>query len=267
MLWLGLGLFRLIQYPISIIFFPVAYPFRKKAYEYAKGKPGKDYKLFHPLSIANWFFTKDDDSGNYYTGPYWYKKELKEKVFDEYEFAERREPVAKTFKQKLVYFYIAYCWCGFRNFMWNLYRLVYYDVWDSNREFSVKKEDLVIHKNIFYPRTESIFPQAKFTDKEGEFRDNSGPMILYPTMNFPLEKCTIEGVKNITFRNSKGKLRFQNTSVKIIPIKVIKKILVIELFTGWNRISGAAYFHCKLMFKKFKGEAVKDYGLYRKTFE
>jgi len=257
-IWILLGVARLIQFPVSLIFFPLVYPFRKAAYNYTNRD---DYKLFHPLSILSWFFTKEKKSGNWYTGPYWFKKEIKDKVFKEYTDEEKQDPIARSFKQKLIYFYLAYLWCAVRNFMWNLQRIMFRQSWDNNRFFRVIKSNLPPYIDI------KLMPQAKFTDETGICRDNSGPLILYSCMTNNYLFATIEGKKLVIFYDDKDRFRFDYRYVKILPIRLFRTILIFELFIGWDKVDCSWLLHFKPMFKKYGKQARKNHREYLKYKE
>lgn len=252
-------IFRFIQFFISIIFFPIVYPFRKKAYTYTKNN-----KKFHILTICNWFFTKDNDNGDYYVGPYWYKKEFKDKIFNKYTDESKQDPIAETFKQKLAYFFLAYLWCGFRNYMWNLNRSLFTEgqmYFLDNRSYYKEKVNTV-SKAI---DSKDLMPQCKFKDKSGYFRDNKGPMIAYPG-DFSLNnKCTIEGLKIKIFNTLKypNRKRFQLNYAKVLKFIYF---ISLEFFIGWDYLDGQLFWHSKIMFTKINRQSRLDYYNYKSIY-
>ncbi len=243
-----LMLFRGLMFPISILLFPLAFPFRRDAYRYTNkhGNVG-----WHPLQWCNWFFTKDGERGDWYTGPYWYMQETKDKYFTEYINESKEDPIPLTFKQKLIYFFIAYRWCGFRNFMWNLYRIIFEEggTWNG---LHIDDIDLVL--NDIHPHTSDklIMPQLKYTDDECNYRDNKGPILLtYGMCNFPLNRCSIFGKKQIEFPTVKhGKRRFLYR--RAFVRRVWKWDWHYEFYWGWMYQSGTPMIYFKNKFKKTK---------------
>lgn len=237
-----------LLFPFSIIGFPIAFPFRRNAYSYTlkHGNTG-----WHPLIWCNWFFTKDGERGDWHAGPYWYMQEWKDKHFTEYTNESKEDPIATTFKQKWIYFLIAYRWCGFRNFMWNLRRIVLEEggTWNG-----LRREDIDLIKENIYPPSDDVLvmPQLKYTDDDCNYRDNKGPvLLLWGMCGFPLERCSIFGEKRIEFPTvKKGKRRFLYR--KAFVKKIWKWDWYHEFYWGWGYQSGTPTIYFKNRFKKTK---------------
>lgn len=255
LLWVSYGLLRIITFFVSILFFWIIYPFRNKAYNYASSDFAKWY---HPLFIASLFLTKYKNSGNWHVGPFRYKIKLKTKHFPNQIGEEKL--IAKSFKQKLIYFYIAYCWCGLRNYMWNLHRLLTAQTWNEQRLFIIKKSTIK-----YYGIARNLMPQAKFIDETSTYHGNVGKYILYPNSGFEDKYCTIQGFKHIAFFDDKGKRKIQINWVKLKPISAIGTIFIFEFQFGWNLVNCTWLCHVKFIFKKYDNKAERDY-LRNKTY-
>ncbi len=239
-----IGLLILLMFPVSILLFPLAYPFRNKAYNYSlkHGVIG-----WHPLQWCNWFFTKYKERGDWYTGPHWYMKELKDKTFHYWTTECKEDPIPLSPWQHIIYFLIAYRWCGFRNFMWNLRREITEEggTWDGIQveEVEIKKENIT---NVTHP-DKLIFPQLKYVDENCNYRDNKGPLLLFPDneCGFPTKKCTILGSKFARFptvRNRRKRFLYRKTKVT--------KYWAFEFYIGWTYQGGQHVLYFKNRFKK-----------------
>lgn len=225
--WTVYAIFRLILWPVAFVFFPIAYPFRKQAYRYVKYNK-KNW--WHPLFIANLFFTKDDDNGDYYVGPYWYKKEIKKKYFNNFVldsqdsiiYDSEGHPIMSaklTFKQKLIYFYLALRWCVTRNYLWNLHRML-------TKEGAITF--FITNSNC------DLEPQIKYVDKSGAYRDNSGPHVLFYTMDSPyaMQASTVEGYQAYLVYTKRGNVRPGFNFAKVF--NVFNKHLTVQVNVGWS---------------------------------
>ncbi len=234
-----LGILKGLLFPVSLIGFPFAYPFRKKAYAYTKkhGNTG-----WHPLVWANWFFTKDGQRGDWYTGPHWYMKETKDKVFDYWTTDCKEDPIPVSPWQHIVYFLIAYRWCGWRNFMWNLRRIIFEE---GGTWHGLHIDDIKVTKDTTGLDEKLLMPQLKYTDEHCNYRDNKGPILLmYGMCGFPQDKCTILGKKRIEFPTvRKGKIRFLYRKATARPL--FGKVWVHEFYWGWMYQSGTPTLYFK----------------------
>lgn len=259
---------------ISYIIYPIVFFFRHRILKYAsarieqdeenqifKLKPSvKKYKLY--LSPLFWGFLFTTGLTDKYCGALWYKKEQKLKWFTKFEEVDGiLYPIPITFKQKLQYFWLSYCWGGFRNAAWAFSEWFF-------REGKSPHETIKIYKcnmpdnNILPIRDIVIIPSAKFKDKDGTDRNNSGPYIRYAFDSDEKWLVTNEGVKILTFKTLIGKERFTYAKCKIYKCDIIKKFFVIELVYGWDNWDGMKIFHTKFMFKKMDEFSVNDYNKY-----
>lgn len=251
--YIVLALFRAICFIPSIILFPFAFPFRVKAYDYCKENGPKG---FHILQIINWFFTKEGDNGDWYAGPTWYMSELKLKTFNKFVNLNHKHPFLYTYKEQLIYFYICYKWGAIRNYMWNLNRLLTYE------GGYVGNLDLIQNNLEINGLPIELEPQCKFKDEFDNYRDNSGPYILYPG-NFPTYLTTIEGSRFWIYKNKNNQKRFYYCKSKVFKLTFIKRFLAMELKFGWYPKWGSYTWHSKFMFKKMDEKALKDYRDYK----
>jgi len=244
----------------SVVLFPIVYPFRNKAYRYTEenGLLG-----WHPLQWCSWFFTKYYDRGDWYTGPFWFLSSLKLKYFNEFSEELGNDPIPKTFKQKLIYFYMAYRWGAIRNYMWNLSRELFEEggLWDG---LEVKDIGIIKHRLKIdeYKKSTVITPQLKYTDYQGSYSANKGKYYLFPKVhNYPVQSCTLEGIHLGKFRTVKrNKLRF---NYRYAVIKNLWSYLIgVEIFQGWSYYTGWPEFRAKLNIKKMDTKALKDYREY-----
>jgi hypothetical protein len=232
--------FKALLFPVSVICFPLAYPFRKKAYAYTSehGNTG-----WHPIVWANWFFTKDGRRGDWYTGPLWYMQELKEKTFHYWTTDCKEDPIPISPWQHIIYFIIAYRWGALRNFMWNLRRIVLEEggTWQDLKPSEIDIiSDTTGHAHPF------MLPQLKYTDRHCNYRDNKGPLLLFFGMcGFPESQCTILGKKRIEFpTKKKGKRRFLYRKATARPV-FNKYIIAHEFYWGWHTGSGTPTLYLK----------------------
>ena len=237
--YFALGILKGLLFPISLIGFPIAYPFRKKAYAYT-GKHGNTG--WHPLVWCNWFFTKDGERGDWCTGPYWYMQEWKDKTFDYYTTSCKEDPIPVSPWQHIVYFLIAYRWGAWRNFMWNLRRIIFEEggTWNG-----LHINAITVTKDTTGMDYKLHLPQLKYTDEDCNYRDNKGPILLYYGMcGFPQSHCTILGKKRIEFPTVKeGKVRFLYR--KAFARKFLKWTWVHEFYWGWHIGSGTPTLYLK----------------------
>lgn len=253
-----IALSRVLLFPISLIFFPLAYPFRHKSHLYCLWNGPKG---LHILQIINWFFTKEGVNGDWWIGPYWYKKEFKDKYFSQSKDLAKTDFIPNGVKENILYFYLAYRWGAIRNYMWNLNRLLNYEGWRLDRPE-------LIHDTISPRFTGSnLNPQCKFIDKEGFYRDNSGPYILYPFNKFQEDQCSIEGARIWKFYTPKSgrNPRFYYCYCKIVKLSFIKRYLAIEIKLGWFPDWGSYTWQTKFMLKKADMIADFNYDRYKKV--
>ena len=252
---------KLLMFPVSVVLFPLAYPFRKKAYKYTEihGLIG-----FHPLQWCSWFFTKYCNEGDWYTGPFWYMREFKIKHFDIFSGVNNDDPIPQTFKQRLLYFYLAYRWGALRIYMWNLNRELFKEggIWDG---LEIKTKNVVKHKLKIEPLRISpvVTPQLKYTNIDGTSVGNKGKYILYPgNYNYPIQICTLEGIhfgKFKTVRKNKNRFNFRYVTLK----KIGRLLVQIEIFQGWSYYAGWPEYSFKIKFNKMNEKALGDYLEYQ----
>ena len=263
------GLFRIIQFLISITLFPLVFLWRHKAYSYVEkhGNMG-----WHPLQWCNWFFTKEGRHGDWYTGPSWYMKNVKQKYFTKYTNEYKDDPIPQNLKEKFIYFLIAYRWCAIRNFMWNLKRIIHNEggIWAGADENSINVviHDLKLKKPHIDKTNISILPSLKYVNEHNIYMNNKGPYICYPydtNHEVALTRCSCEGVHFGWFITAKNRERFNYRKVVIKPLPFIKRLFVWEFFIGWSYMMGWLTFHFKFHFKKWDKKAKTDHENYIKN--
>jgi len=263
-----LNIIRIVHLIISIIFYPIAFLFRHKSNAYVKvhGNMG-----WHPLQWTNWFFTREGDIGDFYTGPIWYMREWKEKYFTKFIDEEMSDPIPQNLKEKFIYFLISYRWSGIRNFMWNLHRIINQEggIWNG-----VPKDSIRVIKSTILIKDEDILKGAalKYIDKDGNYRDNKGTHICYPNnqFNIPVRNCYLEGVHYGKFKTMKmiendGVERFNYSYAKVYPLPLINRLFCLEIKLGWAYYMGWQEFHMKFNFKKYDDFARKNHEEYLKN--
>lgn len=248
------------------IIYPIIFLFRNKILQFAESKIENDienkvfklksnvkkYKLY--CSPLFWGFLFTTGLNKEFPGPLWYKKEQKLKWFSR--FNEFGLPIPETFKQKIQYFWLSYCWCGFRNAAWA------FSSWFFREGAASLDSTKVYYENTVEKLDLTITPGAKFKEKDGTYRNNSGPYIRYTFDSLEKWNVTNEGTKILTFKTYKGNERFFYGKAKIYKLDIIKKFLIIEYLFGWNWWDGIKFFHFKNMFKKMDDFAVQDYNKY-----
>ncbi|MFW6225977.1 MAG: hypothetical protein ACOC3V_03385 [bacterium] len=252
-------LVRLLHFIIALILYPFIYPFRKKSYNYVTKYGNEGY---HPLQICNWFFTKEEGKGDWYTGPYWYMRKTKDKYFTEYINKEKEDPIAKTIKQKIVYFLISYRWSAIRNYMWNRRRMLFEEggIWNG---IPIEKVKLVKYKTpLIIEDKIKISPKLKYVNENNEYVDNKGSYVCYVggSHNIEKNKCYIEGLQHLKFPTLKKDNRWSWKYAKVKPMMFT--LFCIEIFLGWSIWYGWPNIHFKINFKKWDDKAKKDYNNY-----
>jgi hypothetical protein len=261
---------------ICYIIYPVIFLFRYKIEKYINSKIEEDlehriYKLkqsvkkyqlyFSPLFWGFLFTTGLDEITQKCCGPLWYKKEQKLKWFTNF-FVEKgincKYPIPKTFKQKLQFFGLSYCWSGFRNATWALTEWFF-------KEGIIPQNEINVYKSKMRDKSLdiNIMPSISFKDKDGTDRNNSGPYIKYTFDSENEWEALQEGTKILTFITYTGKERFYYGKVKVFKLDKIKKFLVMELLFGWNPYNGVKTYASRFMFKKIDDFALQDYNKYK----
>ena len=250
------------------LLYPIAFAFRHKILRYASDKMEEDvdYQIFRLkpgvkkrdlyLSPLFWGFLITTGFTDHYCGPAWFKKEQKMRWFNVFTEGDEPQPIPVTFKQKILYFWLSFRWGGLRNSGYAFAEWFF-------REGKAPLDTIKIYKcDTLEVLDLDVFPGAKFKDKDGSFRDNSGPYIRYTFDSEEKWNVTNEGTKIITFVTLKGKERFKYAFTKIYKLKKLKKFLVIELIFGWDQWDGMKVWHSKFMLKNMDNFALQDYDRY-----
>jgi hypothetical protein len=262
---------------ICFFIYPIVFLFRCKIDKYINEKIEEDfqnhiYKLkpnvkkyqlyFSPLFWGFLFTTGLDETGAYKCcGPLWYKKEQKLKWFTDFIVFDGdincKYPIPETFKQRLQFFWLSYCWSGWRNATWAFTEWFF-------REGGTLWDEITIYKSKMYDKTlsETIMPSTSFKDCDGTDRNNAGPYIKYAFDTENKWECLQEGTKILTFITYVGKKRFYYGKVKVFKLDIIKNFLVMELLFGWNPYNGLPTYASRFMLKIMDDFALQDYNKY-----
>jgi len=252
---------------LCLVIYPIAFIFRHKILKYADSKIEEDFEnnvfkikngvkkwklYFSPLF---WGFLFTTGFTTKYCGRSWYKKEKKLKWFTVFTIDEDPHPIPITLKQKIQYFWLSYCWGGWRNAAWAFTEWFF-------REGRTK--EIKLSKNKMQDKTldPSIMPSTAFKDIDGSDRNNSGPYIKYTFDTENKWECLQEGIRIQTFETYTGKERFYYGNVKVLKINKIKRFLVIELLMGWNPFNGQFTTAARFMFKVMDDFQISEYNRY-----
>lgn len=255
---------------ITLIVYPIVFLFRHRITSYINTKIEeneefhffelkprvKKWKLY--FSPLFWGFLFTTGLTEKCTGPSWYKKEKKEKWFSEFTTEEDPHPIPQNFKQRLQYFWLSYCWSGWRNGNWALTEWFFREggtPWYAVRVKKSKMRDTKTADAI-------IMPSTSFKDRDGTDRNNSGPYIKYVFDSENTWGCLQEGYKIQEFETHRGNTRFYAGKVKVYKFDKLKKFLVMELLAGWNSYNGIPTTAARFMWKKMDDFALQDYNKY-----
>lgn len=259
--YLFLMIISLLHQGLTAILYPLVYAFRYKIIKYAERriyedtetklfKLRKNVKKWHLyINPLFWGFLFTTGLTYNFSGPFWFKKDLKEKWFDNDDDHTR-------FKYRIRFFYLSYLWGGLRNSGYA------FSQWFLCEGDAIADSIKVYKCNTVKDISLIEMPNAKFKDEFGNDMNNSGTYIKYPFDDPGESGVTIEGTKILLFRTYIGKERFKYAFTKIYKLSKIKKFLVIELIYGWDTWDGMAYLHSKFMFKKINTISESDYNRY-----
>lgn len=256
---------------VALIIYPITFLLRYKIVSYAKSKFWEDFDnkrfvIFSYPYVQRWklylhpyfwlFCLTTGFPTDYYWGPEWYKKKLKDKWFGGtgMEIIINLNPSSIKFKDKLRYFYICYGWQGVRNSTWA------FSEWFLREGGIIEGTLKTVKTNVDIPL--DIMPEAKW-DEEG---NDGGTYLRYPydakDAN-DIWRTTHEGKKTVEFLTGKGNKRFYWGYCKILRLDLIRKFLVIEYLFGWNWFNGMPSFHFKHMLRKMDIKSLTDYLKYQ----
>lgn len=265
--YIAITIAGLLSQLLCIFLYPFAFIFRRQILKYATDRIEEDsydniylikdgYKKWQLyVNPLFWGYLMTTGMTTNYAGLSWYLKEQKDKWFTKFEGTEDN-PVPVNFLQRLQYFYLSYRWGGLRNGAWAFSEWFF-------REGTASEDSLVLVKDrTAEPLHIVLVAQAKFKDRDGYYRDNSGPYIRYTFDSEYKWLVTNEGLRIVTFITLIGKKRFAYSFCKIYKLSLIKKFLVISLRYGWSSGDGMKVFHTKFMFKKMDDFQLAEYDRY-----